>query len=218
MTTRRIWSFRCLNRLEGCRRTRARLNPNQLNYKRFFTTICLDTSREPDDCPSSIIDHRVRSDWLFRGFTLGGSSPSSIHHSAPTTFDELVRPEGLCHQGKFGVGGADAAMRALYDVVSIFAIFLLVSWERSPLGWILFPKSKADAPDRDPFYVAPSNLSSYHEGQPIRSRPATSGRLFRNVGAVHQVLYRTNDTQHEVCLPFFSSFTFLCFQRTVCWQ
>lgn len=64
------------------------------------------------------------------------------------------------------------------------------------------------APDRDPFYVPPSNLSSYQNGQIIWSRPVAPPAIQDpGVGSVAQVLYRTTNTQNESSATVATVFT-----------
>lgn len=89
-------------------------------------------------------------------------------------------------------------MRVIYDAGSVLAVLFLIFVRETPLAWFLFPASDGLAPDRSAFYTAPANLSTYHAGEPIWSQRSSHGALVRSVGSVHQLLYRTNTTQHEV--------------------
>lgn len=89
---------------------------------------------------------------------------------------------------------------AIYRVLSVLSLWFLSFASHTPLlRWLVLPESDSLPPDIDPFYAFPANLSSYGEGQIIRSRPVAHGNFIRHVGSVVQVLYRTNNTQHEVC-------------------
>lgn len=53
------------------------------------------------------------------------------------------------------------------------------------------------APGNDSFYVAPSNLSAYAEGEVIRKRAIQPLEFLVEKSHVSQVLYRTNNTKNE---------------------